>query len=84
MMDATNYQAMTLFASVLGVETIGALTRKNLLTAADASEIFDRVLLNFETQAGVAAPDEQAAIAVARQLCEASLAQLAKQGRTHQ
>jgi hypothetical protein len=81
-MDATNHLAMTLFNYAFSVETVGALTRKGIFTSTEANEIFDRVLLNFETQAGMATPDLLPAITVGRKICEAALAQLSAQGRT--
>ena len=80
-MDDTNYKALATLGMTFAIETIGLLTRKGLVTSAEAREIFDRCLLNLETQNAIADAGDKRVFAVARQICEASLDQLAVQNR---
>jgi hypothetical protein len=75
-MTEPSINACALIGNTLAIETLGLLTRKGILTSEEAAEAIDRCLLNFETQTAKASGEFLAAIQIARQLCETSLAQL--------
>ena len=79
-MDPTD-MAMSVFATAFSVETVGLLARKGLISTTESSEIFDRVLLNLETQTATASPAQAPVLALARGICELALARLAEQNR---
>jgi len=80
-MEETNLTAIAIFGWALGMETLGALLSKRVITVDEAAEAIDRCILNFETQSAKAGADI-AALAIARQIGELALAQIVAQDRT--